>query len=112
MSFDLVGCQQVNHCRCEITMYLWKIEGKALTSRIKSRLDVAFGIQYALAHEGCTDGLGCLQANGQLFAVYHVCQFRQCRNWHLAKGDATVFLVLSLEGASEVLIAFVGHYEQ
>src|SRR6266853_1073913 len=26
MSFDLVGRQQVNHCGCEIAMYVWKIE--------------------------------------------------------------------------------------
>ena len=44
MALGLVGRQQVNHCGCEITMCIWKIEGKPLTSWIKGGLDVACGI--------------------------------------------------------------------
>ena len=65
VAFDLVGCQQVNHCRCEITMRVWKIEGKSLTSWIKGRLDAASRRQHALEHEGCTDDLGSLRPMGR-----------------------------------------------
>src|SRR5215471_20868608 len=40
VTFDLVGRQQVNHRECEITIRVWKIESKPLTSWIKGGLDV------------------------------------------------------------------------